>query len=353
MSTEAQNAVVRDRRETWDIARGLAVLFMIVVHGMMVWGSSRASASALGVMTDFLGGPPAAPVFLFLMGAGTAVSRRTTPALLAKRGSLLLLGNYALNLARSVLPAFASRILGIGASRDAFLALTGGDGALGFLGVDILACAGLALLLIAGLEALRAPVWALPTLGIILNAAGSLLTGVDLPPVARAFGALAWGTAGYSFFPFLTWAIYPLAGAAWVRTVADTEPQPHRYGRILLVAAAVLAAVSLPYVLGLRDLFPTEASYYHHGPIEALWTMAFTITWIAFLGWLGALLPRVVRRTLTALSRSVTSVYVLHWIGIGWLALAVLPESLGAYGWLIPTAGLCAAAVVYSLVRAR
>ena len=338
------------RRPAWDSARGLAVLFMILVHGMMIWGGAGASGTALGAFVDFLGGPPAAPVFLFLMGAGTAISRKSSPGALAGRGLVLLAGNYALNLGRSVLPALVSGLIAPKVGVEGLSILTGGDGALGFFGVDILACAGLSLLVIAGLGAINAPVWSLPVLGLALNTSGRILADLDLPG-PRALYALAWGSAGFSFFPMLTWALYPLAGAAWARTLAAQEPEPRRYGRILLLASAALAALSLPYILGFRDLFPTEESYYHHGPLEALWLAAFSAAWIAVLGWASLRLPAAVRGILTALSRAVTPVYVLHWIAIGWLTLAIPPGSLGDCAWLVPTLGLCAAACLYARFR--
>lgn len=338
---------VSGRREAWDSVRGLAVLFMILVHGMLVWGGTGASITVVGTLVEFLGGPPAAPVFLFLMGAGTVVSRRSTSRKLAGRGLMLLMGNYALNLGRSVLPALVSGLVAPQVGGETFSVLTGGDGVLGFFGVDILACAGLSLFLLAGLEAIQAPAWSLPVLGLALNMSGRILANFSLPG-PRAIYALAWGSTGFSYFPMLTWVAFPLAGAAWARTIAAEEPEPRRYGRILLLASAALIVISLPYIQGFRDLFPTEESYYHHGPLEALWLAVFTVAWIAILGWVNPRLPAGVRKTLTALSRSVTPIYVLHWLAIGWLVLAIAPGSLGAYAWLVPTLGLCAAAVLSS-----
>lgn len=53
-----------------DIARGLAVLFMIAVHITLVFSNDHVKSSLYGLTIEFLGGIPAAPVFMFVLGVG-------------------------------------------------------------------------------------------------------------------------------------------------------------------------------------------------------------------------------------------------------------------------------------------
>jgi uncharacterized membrane protein len=60
-----------------DLARGLAVFFMIAVHTLDVFACQEVKNSVLGQIIEFLGGPPAAPVFMTLMGFSFIFSRKS------------------------------------------------------------------------------------------------------------------------------------------------------------------------------------------------------------------------------------------------------------------------------------
>ena len=59
MNVSTQN----NRLMAIDLARGLAVFFMIAVHTLEVFASQEVKNSVFGQIIEFLGGPPAAPVF--------------------------------------------------------------------------------------------------------------------------------------------------------------------------------------------------------------------------------------------------------------------------------------------------
>src|SRR3954468_24072307 len=96
--------VSRERVRGFDLARGLAVLFMIGVHVLWHWGSAETWTTPAGTAISLLGGPPAAPTFMFLMGASLAFSSRTTFSSLAVRGLWLVFLGYLLNVMRGVIP---------------------------------------------------------------------------------------------------------------------------------------------------------------------------------------------------------------------------------------------------------
>jgi len=53
---------------TADIAKGIAVVLMIQVHLTELFAIPEWYEGVAGKLSLFLGGPPAAPVFMFLMG---------------------------------------------------------------------------------------------------------------------------------------------------------------------------------------------------------------------------------------------------------------------------------------------
>ena len=87
-----------------DLARGLAVFFMIAVHTLEVFANQEVKNSVLGQIISFLGGPPAAPVFMTLMGFSFIYSSKSElkPKLL--RGFKIFLSGYVLNIFRGVIP---------------------------------------------------------------------------------------------------------------------------------------------------------------------------------------------------------------------------------------------------------
>jgi len=106
-----------ERVRAFDLARGLAIVFMIGVHVLWHWGAPDTWTTPIGQVISFLGGPTAAPVFMFLMGASLAFSSRSSFSSLAVRGLWLVWLGYLLNFLRGVIPAYLG--LSTGLVRDA------------------------------------------------------------------------------------------------------------------------------------------------------------------------------------------------------------------------------------------
>ena len=61
--------VMKKRIAEYDILKGLSVIFMIAVHVFIVNAENEVYKSLFGQVIGLLGGVPAAPVFMFCMGA--------------------------------------------------------------------------------------------------------------------------------------------------------------------------------------------------------------------------------------------------------------------------------------------
>ena len=93
----------KNRIQVVDIARGLSVIVMIMVHTLWMYGSELTqSESVIGDLLHLLGKGTAA--FLVLMGFSMALSSRNTAFGLIFRGVLLLLVAYALNFFKFIVP---------------------------------------------------------------------------------------------------------------------------------------------------------------------------------------------------------------------------------------------------------
>ena len=122
-----------------DVARGLAIVFMILIHVMEYLPLESVINSLPGEIIAFLGTVPSAPVFMLIMGAGVVLSRRNTPMSLLKRGLLIFSTGYLLNLLRGSLPALLGWLFTGEALYRGYVLET-------LFSVDILQFAGLALM---------------------------------------------------------------------------------------------------------------------------------------------------------------------------------------------------------------
>ena len=88
------------RQVELDLAKCLAIFFMILLHCLMVTSGFDNNISLFfqrGI-GQLLGCPYAAPVFMFSMGVGMVYSRNQEPGYLIKRGIILMLLGLVVNI---------------------------------------------------------------------------------------------------------------------------------------------------------------------------------------------------------------------------------------------------------------
>lgn len=292
-----------------DVARGFAVLFMVLVHVQMFLTPDGLNSSGLRSVVEFLGSIPAAPVFMFLMGASLAFSSHTDRGQLIRRGMLLVGTGYALNVLR-IMP-------------EAGYALARETPAMEvlpqFFDIDILHFAGLALMLF-GL--LRIPDRSRTTLiaaAALVALVAPLLWGIGTGH--RSIDMLLapfWGSRSNVFFPVFPWLAFPLAGLAYGKGLADTGTRSRFLARHAIAGVLLMSAGSI-YIL-----FHPEAAKYFYRQHPAMLTVSigFVPVWL----WCCNHLTHKARLNgLTTLlgtwSRGVTPFYVAHWIIIGWMTI--------------------------------
>ena len=306
------------RIRAFDLARGLAVLFMILVHVLAQYGTDAAWASPIGQVVLFFGGPTGAPVFMFLMGASLAFSRRTTFAGIARKGVWLLFLAYTLNVLRAALPATLGLATGFVSEADIapYTPLTS------LLLVDIHQMAGLALFVlaaIAGLAALGLPARALASVTAVVvafaaPAVAGLTTGIG--PLDFVL-LLVWGTEWYVFFPLFPWVVYPLVGFVYGRTLVRAADRTAFIRRSGLVGVGLIAVAVIG--VGLLDPLSGRDLFFRPSPLVLTGFIGLVLAWVALADVVvGRVRGGAVLRILDGWSIRVTSMYCIHWILIGW-----------------------------------
>jgi uncharacterized membrane protein len=309
-----------------DIARGLAVFFMILVHVTGDLSSSAASDTLFGKIIDFFGTIPAAPVFMFLMGIGFVYSRNQKPANLFKRGFIIFAGGYILNFFRGLLPLF------IGSKMGYYSLNVGGTPWYYFLVEgDILHFAGIAMMFTALLKKLGIKEFYYPLIAIAIAAATSFAAGLSSGiGFLDIFIMTIFGKYGYVFHPFFPWMVYPLMGSFFGWMLMRTENKNKFY----------IKAVSLSFLFGIPALMYYKMhpdidlgivigdinNYYQHGILSNLLFVPFVVIWLSIWHTAASVIPEVVKNKLYFWSKAVTTVYVVHWLIVGWSEFLFVEE---------------------------
>jgi uncharacterized membrane protein len=303
-----------ERVRAFDLARGLAIVFMIGVHVLWHWGAPDTWLSPVGQVISFLGGPTAAPVFMFLMGASLAFSSRSSFRSLAVRGLWLVWLGYLLNVLRGVLPAYLGLSAGIVTPEQIapftlpWLATT----------VDVHHMAGLSLIGLAALRVATKPgwPWLLVAAGVVL--AAPFLRGLEFgTPLLDGPLTPVLGGAPNVYYAVVPWIAYPLAGAVFGAFVARA-PDRTRVFRVGAAGGVALCALGIALFAAQPPTFDVN-TYWRMPPSYFIAIVGLVLVWL----WLCDLAVRHVRsnRAFTFLygwSASVIAIYFTHWLVVGW-----------------------------------
>ncbi|MFN5627865.1 MAG: heparan-alpha-glucosaminide N-acetyltransferase domain-containing protein [Bacteroidota bacterium] len=306
-----------------DLARGLAVLFMIAVHTLEVFASEEVKNSVFGEIIEFLGGPPAAPVFMTLMGFSFINSSKSElkPRLL--RGFKLFLSGYILNIIRGVLPFSISTYLNMDIVEKLPLEKLNEYTILTI--VDILQFAGIALMIMALIHEFKINKYIILLAAFIISMLSPFLWGftLNIPLVDQIF-ELLWGdqAIGFSFidnkiaFPIFPWLSFPLIGMYLGETMKNTIDQNRTFkhfgigGIVVLLIGIVISYNNIEYHFN---------DYYHSRQGAMLFMCGFVVFWIYITKIAIDKLPaNKLFELLFKWSKGVTNIYFAQWIIIIW-----------------------------------
>lgn len=307
-------AYSHERNQTADLLKGFAVLFMIQVHLMELFAKQEVYDSGLGSISLFLGGPPAAPVFMAVMGYYLFLSKKTYPNNLL-RGILLVLGGILLNIGLNfhLLTLYLLGKVEIEPLKY-------------ILGADILPLAGLGIVLISVIKSIsRKSLYAniiisLLILFIILILHNFWLDQNTSNETFAYIQSFFFGNIEWSYFPFLPWASYPLTGYLFAVIQKQYAPDNDTITFFALIAAVITFAT---FSFGI-DVASDLHEYYHHDWIYSLWVFQFIILMVYGLDKLEMKLGKnSLLIFIKWLGKHVTAIYVFQWLLIGNIATLI------------------------------
>ena len=306
----SKDKVNTGRQAELDLAKFLALIYMILLHCLMVTYGFNNTISLFmqrGIW-QLLGGPFAAPVFMFTMGVGMVYSRNQDPNYLIKRGVKTMLLGLVVNIGEFFLPHYlAGKLLG---EWDIF-PIAGG---LLLFCVDILAFAGMSMIMIGLLKKLNISAGGMVIIAIIMSIAGTFLRFRDLGGnVPNLIAGYFIGSAGgFTAFPLFNWFIFPssglLFGEYYIR--CNDKKRLLRFWPLALV-------ISVAYFVAswfMPEGFLSETHhYYFMTTIDAAFCLLCIYGVIGSCNLICGYLPDGAIKFISKASGNINEIYIIQW----------------------------------------
>ena len=324
-----------------DIGKALPILFLPFIHCTIECCTEEQMLTGIPYAFDMIiGGPMAAPMFMFCMGATIHFSKGNKAKRLLKRGLQMLLFGFLLNICRFLIPY----LIGYAITGDVEQYLT--PLPYDFFGNDVLQFAGLAMLAMALMLHFKLPKRAMFGIALSFSVFSSFVRGVDFHNDVLNI-ILGWfiGTeneAGLiiSDFPFLNWLIVPVCGYIfgwYLQRVKDKKRFYLSFSPVLLTAAIVYFVIGETYDIGM--FAPGENAYYHMLTYDVAASLALTLGSLGLYAAVAHVLPPKVRGFFTYVSRNITAFYCIHWVFVSMIIRVIIYAVFGTqlipYPWVL------------------
>ncbi len=322
-----------------DLARGISVLMVIIVHSLWMYGDTHTQSETwLGSIIHFIG--KGTPMFLIAMGVSFTLSRNQSVVLSIKRAFYILAIGYLMNFLKFVLPAL------IGTVPDNFIEAYGWTAPvmpanmLYMLGTgDILQLAGVSLLFMGIINKFSKNKYIPLIIALFIAVVTKEIHGFQLGIGGVDYILdLMWGAEWNVYFAVFPWFSFILIGmffGMWYKeknkSTAYIFTRMGIAGIVLMVIGGGLCYYNFEYHFG---------DYFHLGPGGTLYLAGFNLVllWGAHL-----LVTRIKENKIFKFfyycSKRVTTIYVIQWVIICWGMGFLGYQQFGVTGvlLLIPT----------------
>lgn len=311
------------RQVELDLAKALAIIFMIMVHTYEAHGFITNNKSGGGFicswLIEFLGGVPAAPVFMFAMGVGVVYSKHSTAKTYLIRAAQLFALGILVNFFQQWVPIFLSPNVAEEFAEHAH----------SIIATDIYSFVTITFLYFAFLKKTKHPVW-ITTVMIIICAIISELMYPNTIATGNNWIDSIIGifirTNEYSYFPFFTWIFWPLLGYLFGNLLIRTNDKKKMY--IIIAITGIIALIISSIVINWdpNDMIVnslTEAGmhdpgfYYAMDTWNIIWAYGELALEIALLYVTVTLTKNRIPALFSYMSSHIMSIYVFQWAFIG------------------------------------
>ncbi len=318
-----------------DLARGLSVLMVIIVHTLWIYGDIHTQSETwLGSTIHFIG--KGTGMFLIAMGVSFTLSRNQSIVLSIKRAFYILVMGYLMNFLKFVLPVLAGTV------PDNFIAAYGWtspvtlDQMIYMLGTgDILQLAGVSLLFMGIINKLSKNKYVPLVIALCIAILTKEVHGFRVGIVGVDYILdLLWGAEWNVYFAVFPWFSFILIGMFFGLWYKERE-KSNSY----LFTRMFMAGIALMFVGGGLCYYNFEyhfGDYFHLGPGGVLYLAGFNLV----IMWIAHLLVTYIKENkvfnfLYYCSKRVTTIYMIQWVVICWGMGALGYQQFGVYGVLL------------------
>lgn len=317
-----------------DLARGVSVIMVIIVHVLWIYGAIPVQAETwLGEVIHFIG--KGTPMFLIAMGFSFILSRNQSVKLSIKRAFYIFLMGYLMNFLKFILPTW------VGIMPDDFIKAYGWtppptwEQQLYLLKTgDILQLAGVSLLFMGIINKFSKNKYVPLVIALMIMGLTKVVHGyrVGVSSIDYVLDLL-WGAEWNVYFAAFPWFSFILIGlffGRWYKEVNDKKlifKNMLIYGVVFLAAGGGLSLYNFEYHFG---------DYFHLGPGGAVYLTGFNL----ILLWLSHQVVTHVKDNklfhfFYYTSKRVTTIYVIQWTIICWGMGIFGYQKLGIVGVLL------------------
>lgn len=320
MSLFSDKKINTGRQVEFDIAKALSIIFMIFVHTLIVASYFPSSVTHIysHVVDDILGGPCAAPVFMFCMGIGVVYSRHSQWNIMIKRGVKLLILSILVDVAEFVIPHFLSGVL---LNRWDLFGVYGG---LILFYVDILDFAGLSFIILGLFKKWDLSNKQMLIIAVSLSLIGSFARFVDFDNniLNVFFGFFIGTTTNFTAFPLFNWIIFPISGILYGNYFVQAKDKSKffKFWPVFII----IPLLYFIYTCIIPNTFLIDdGHYYYMTLIDACFVLLYIHGNIGFCYWVSKLLPEKIIGFMSILSRNINSIYIAQWFLIPVLVILI------------------------------
>jgi uncharacterized membrane protein len=330
---EVATALPKERIKALDLARGVAMVFVVVIHVLEQLSSQTVKDSLFGGILNIGTALCAATMFMFLMGAGFSLSRKTSLRAGVMRGIALFGLAYVLNVLRGTLPTY----VGLWTHQFTLEELKPYSPLYVTIEIDILQFAGLALIILSLLRRFvnHWAAWLLVGCGIL--ALCPVVFGHKTgSPVLDYFINFLWRTEEYGHFPIFPWLAFPLFGMAFGQLLKNAKNADLFFAKNCFIGILIcICGAYLTYSFSDFSMGSWMSGEYNEGanhPCIVMSETGFLLAALSVYHFLAAKIPwNRAFEWLSFWSKEVTLMYCLQWIVIGWIVVFI-PSYAGFAG---------------------
>ena len=304
----AKDPVNLGRQKELDIAKGMAIIFMVFCHSFEIlfdfFNPDISTDFAYGILDVVLGGSFAAPVFMFCMGISFCYSRKNSAQDMVRRALSVAVVALLLEIFRTAIPGFLEWLIFRDPSCIEYINL--------FFCSDILQFATLAILTIALFKKLKLKPYVMVIIAALCSVAGQLLQWVSTgSTVGDIIAGFIWRSNDYSYFPLLNWLIIPVCGYAFGGVWQRVENKD-TFFRLVTPISWVISIAYFASMAFFGEYYLSGGDYYGLGILDAVFAFVVCFAMIG-LGYYLSKWCGCISNWLRSLGNRITSVYCIHW----------------------------------------